>query len=141
MLLDELKAANLQALKAKDVEARAILSVAINKCNMLGIEKKSQGTELLDSDVLVVLQKVDKELDEEIAAFKKVGNIARVEALQYQKKTLQQYLPKLLTEAEIASIISGLPDQTLPGIMNYFKQNYPGKCDMKTVSILARRRQ
>ncbi|MFA6739390.1 MAG: GatB/YqeY domain-containing protein [Bacilli bacterium] len=141
MLLDDLKLANLQALKLKDTEARAILSVAINKCNMLGIEKKSQGFELLDSDVLVILQKVDKELDEEIAAFQQAGNLVRLEGLQRQKKALSQYLPQLLTEAEIVSIIAGLSDRSLPAIMNYFKQHYSGKCDMKTVSILARRGQ
>lgn len=141
MLLDELKLANLQALKTKDTEARAILSVLINKCNLLGIEKKAQSQELLESDVLSLIQKVDKELDEEIAAFEKAHNQNRLLGLAHQKEVLARYLPKLLTEEEILKIISTLSDLSLPAVMSHFKQNYAGRCDMKLVSTLARRGQ
>ena len=43
MLINELKKASMEALKAKDKESRAALSVVINKYNLMGIELKAQG--------------------------------------------------------------------------------------------------
>ena len=40
MLLQEIKKANMEALKTKDSNARAIYSVLINKCMLLEINKR-----------------------------------------------------------------------------------------------------
>ena len=46
MLLDELKKANIEALKSKNTNARAIYSVLINKCMLLEINKREKGEKL-----------------------------------------------------------------------------------------------
>ena len=43
-------------------------------------------------------------------------------------------MPKMLSEEEISAVISGLDDKSVPAVMRYFKSEYAGKCDMRTVS-------
>ena len=65
MIIDELKKANIEALKAHDNEARASLSVAINRFMQVSIENKANKKETTDADTVRILTKLSKELDEE----------------------------------------------------------------------------
>ena len=133
MLNDELKKANIQAMKDKDQVARSIYSVVLNKTMLEGIKKREKGAELEDADVVQILQKTIKELTEEKENFTKVANAEQVEVLEKQIKTVSAYLPKMLTSEEIKEIILSLEDKTIPVVMKYFKANYAGKCDMRLV--------
>ena len=141
MLLQDLKKANMDALKNKDSNARAIYSVLINKCMLLEINKKEKGEALEDADVVSLIQKTLKELEDEASNFEKVNNTAKVELLKGQMEYIKKFLPAMLNENEIKSIIEGLEDKTIPGIMKHFKINYAGKCDMSMVSKLAKQYQ
>jgi uncharacterized protein YqeY len=44
----------------------------------------------------------------------------------------------MLSEEEIYKIISALEDKSIPSVMRYFKTNYAGKCDMSSVSKIAK---
>ena len=141
MLLQELKKANMDALKNKDSNARAIYSVVINKCMLLEINKKEKGETLEDADVVSLIQKTLKELEDEISNFEKVNNASKVELLKAQQEYIKKFLPAMLNESEINSIIEGLTDKSIPSIMRHFKTNYAGKCDMSVVSKLAKQYQ
>ena len=141
MLLDDIKKANMEALKNKDSNARAIYSVVVNKCMLLGINKKEKGEVLEDSDVVSLIQKTLKELEDEISNFEKVNNTDKVESLKGQMEYIKKFLPSMLNETEISSIIEGLTDKTIPSIMKHFKTNYAGKCDMSLVSKIAKQYQ
>ncbi len=101
MLIDELKKANMEALKSKNKNVRAILSVVINKYNLAKIELSTKGKEIADADLLGIIQKTIKELEDERAGYLSVNNTQRVEEIDEQMKTIQSYLPKMLTEEEI----------------------------------------
>ena len=58
MLLDDIKKAGIDALKARDKVARAIYEVVINKCQVAMIDKRGEGKEFTDTDVIQILQKV-----------------------------------------------------------------------------------
>ena len=141
MLLMDLKKANMEALKTKNNNARAIYSVLINKCMLLEISKKEKGESLEDADVVSMIQKTLKELEDEISNFEKVNNTAKVELLKEQMEYIKKFLPAMLNENEIKSIIEGLADKTIPSVMRHFKTNYAGKCDMSMVSKLAKQYQ
>ena len=141
MLLQDIKKANLEALKNKNANARAIYSVLINKCMLLEINKRENGEELVDADVVSLIQKTLKELDDEISNFEKVNNTAKVELLKEQIEYIKVFLPSMLSEDEIKDIISKLDDKSIPSIMRHFKTNYAGKCDMGMVSKLAKQYQ
>lgn len=55
MLINELKKANMEALKNKDTNSRAILSVLINKYMLLEINKREKGEEIVDADVISLI--------------------------------------------------------------------------------------
>jgi uncharacterized protein YqeY len=137
MLIDELKKAQMEALKTKDTLKRSVLQIVTGKVKLAEIEKRTKNESLTDDDVLLVINKVIKELDEEILAFKNANRLEKVEELTKQKQILEAYLPAKLTEEEIKEIINSLEDKSMPNIMKHFKQNYLGKCDMKLVNKLA----
>ena len=134
MLIDELKKAQMEALKTKDTLKRSVLQIVTGKVKLAEIEKRTKNESLTDDDVLLVINKVIKELDEEILAFKNANRLEKVEELTKQKQILEAYLPAKLTEEEIKEIINSLEDKSMPNIMKHFKLNYLGKCDMKLVN-------
>lgn len=138
MLFQDIKKANIEALKNKETNARAIYSVLINKCMLLEINKREKGEELEDADVVSLVQKTLKELEDEISNFEKVNNTSKVETLKEQVDYIKKFLPSMLSEEEIKEIIEKLEDKSMPGIMRHFKANYAGKCDMSVVSKLAK---
>ena len=138
MLFQDIKKANIEALKNKESNARAIYSVLINKCMLLEINKREKGEELEDADVVSLIQKTLKELEDEISNFEKVNNASKVETLREQVGYIKKFLPSMLSEEEIKEIIEKLDDRSMPGIMKHFKANYAGKCDMSVVSKLAK---
>ena len=133
MILDEIKKANIQAIKDKDTVARSIYSVLLNKFMLENIKKREQGTEVTDVDAVQILQKSIKELTEEMENYKKVGNQTEADAIATQIAIVEKYLPKMMSEEEIKEVILSLPDKTIPTVMKHFKQNYAGKCDMRLV--------
>ena len=138
MLIDELKKANMEALKSKNKNVRAILSVVINKYKLAKIELSTKGKEIADADLLGIIQKTIKELEDERAGYLSVNNTQRVEEIDEQMKTIQSYLPKMLTEEEIKNEILSLEDRSIPSVMKHFKENFAGKVDMGLVNRIAR---
>ena len=138
MLIDELKKAQMEALKTKDTLKRSVLQIVTGKVKLAEIEKRTKNESLTDDDVLLVINKVIKELNEEILAFKNANRLEKVEELTLQKQILEAYLPAKLTEEEIKEIINSLEDKSMPNIMKHFKANFNGKVDMGLVNKIAR---
>lgn len=138
MLYDEIKKANVQAMKDKDVIARSIYSVVLNKLMLENIKKREKGQELDDADVANILQKTIKELAEEAENYTKAGNSEESGKIKQQIAIVEKYLPQMLSKEEIKNIILSLPDKTVPFVMKHFKANYNGKCDMRLVQEVLR---
>ena len=138
MLINELEQANIAALKARDQVTRAVLSVVINRYRMNAIELKSQGKEATDADLIKIISKVIKELDEEKEGNIKTGRLEEAKAIYQQKAVIEKYLPKMMSEDEIRAVIAKLEDKSMPSVMKYFKANYDGQVDMSLVSKIAR---
>lgn len=133
MLYDEIKKANVQAMKDKDSVARSFYSVILNKIMLENIKKREKGGEVNDEDIANILNKTIKELDEEKQNYGKVGNTQEVENIDKQIEIAKKYLPKQLSREEIEEIIKSLDDKSIGSVMKHFKLNYNGKCDMKLV--------
>lgn len=138
MLIDEIKKANVEAMKARDNTAKGIYSIIMNKYMLLSIEKKQKGEEATDVDLITIISKTLKELTEEKESYLKVNNLEKVDAIAHQEELISKYLPKMLTEEEIRKEISTLDDKSLPNVMKHFKTNFQGKVDMGLVSKIAR---
>lgn len=133
MLLDEIKKAGIDALKARDKVARAIYEVVLNKCQIVLVEKRAKNEELNDTDVVQVLQKVVKELTEEKENYAKVGNTEEMTNIERQIEIVKSYLPPMLSEEEIKKEIEALEDKSIGNVMKHFKTNFAGKVDMGLV--------
>ncbi len=133
MILDQIKQANVQAMKDHDKTARGIYSVVMNKAMQMTIAKREKGEELADADMVAILQKTIKELGDEAENYKKANKMEQYEEIIAQSKLIESYLPKMLDEGEIYNIIAALEDKSIPSVMKTFKANYAGKCDMRMV--------
>lgn len=134
MILDEIKKANVEALKNKDKEARTIYSIVMNKAMLETIKKREKGEELCDADMVQIFQKTIKELTEEAENYAKAGNTEQSENILKQKAIIERYLPKMMSEEEILNEINKLDDKSIGNVMKHFKINFAGKCDMRMVS-------
>ena len=135
MLIDQIKKANIEAMKAHDADSRAAFSLVISSYQTLAAAGKGAPT---DADVVRIIQKFSKELDEEVKGYFEAGRQQSYEATLRQKQAIAAFLPKMLSEEEIKAIIAGLEDKSIPAVMKYFKANYDGQCDMGLVSKIAR---
>lgn len=133
MIIDELKKENMVALKEKDSVKRAVLSVVINKYMVALTDPKNKEKGIGDTEVVAMIQKTIKEVEEEKNNYLKLNRLDNVKQAEYQINILKSYLPKMLSKEEILTIISTLPEKTLPVIMKHFKANYAGKVDMALV--------
>jgi len=141
MLIDEIKKANMQALKDHDTSARAGLSVLINKYMLFNIEQRKDGKETTDNDVIALIQKSVKELEEEKEMYASNNRSEQAEEAGHQIQALKKFLPTMMSEEEVRGIIEGLADKSIKNVMAEFKTKYLGKVDMGTVSKIAREYQ
>ena len=105
MIIDDIKKANIQAMKDKNKNARDIYSIIMNKHMLLSVESRTTGKELTDADMVKIITKTIKELTEEHENYVKAGNTEKANAILEQKLILDKFMPKLLSEAEIKEII------------------------------------
>ncbi|MBR1846801.1 MAG: GatB/YqeY domain-containing protein [Bacilli bacterium] len=136
MLIDDIKKASLQAMKDHNPDARTSLSMVISRYQALLTSGK--GETPTDKDVIAILIKFSKELEEERAGYVAAGREESVASLTRQIEAVAAFLPKLMSEEEIKAVILSLEDRSIPSVMRYFKANYEGKADMGLVSKLAR---
>lgn len=134
MLQDDIKKARIEAMKAKDKTTLNVLSVVLNKIMLVTIDKREKGETLTDADVVGILQKTVKELGDEREGFLKADRPEKVAELDAQIATVNGFLPKMMSAEEIAAVIMTLEDKSVPAVMRYFKAEYAGKCEMRTVS-------
>ena len=138
MLIDEIKTANIGAMKARDNVTRGILADVITKYKNQEVEMRAQGKEIGDKELVAIIQKTLKELADEKEGYLKVNNLERAEVISKQEEVLANYLPKQLSEQEIRDIINSLEDKSVPSVMKHFKTNFAGQVDMSLVNSILR---
>lgn len=138
MIIDAIKAAKIEAMKQRNDAAKGILSLLADRYLLQAIEAKANHKELGDQEMIAILMKVGKELEDEKATYVSNGALDRVGNIDAQIAVLKKFLPKLLSEADIRVEIQKLADQSLPSVMKHFKANFAGKVDMGLVNQIAK---
>lgn len=138
MLIDEIKANNIKAMKERDNTTRGVLSIVMTKYKNMEVEMKASGKEIGDKELLAIIQKTLKELSDEKEGYIKVNNEEKVASITKQEEVLNGYLPKQLSEQEIRDIIASLEDKSVPSVMKHFKVNFAGQVDMGLVNSILR---
>jgi uncharacterized protein YqeY len=138
MIIDRIKAAKIEAMKAKNEASKGILSLLADRYLLQAIEAKAQSKEIGDVEMISILMKVGKELEDEKATYLNNGASERAKPIELQIAVVKSFLPTMMNEAEVRQEISTLADQSLPSIMKHFKANFVGKVDMSLVNTIAK---
>lgn len=139
--LMDLKKAKMMALKEHDADAQNVLGIIISAYQKQQIEKQSKNETMTDADMVSILNKTLKELADEKEMYLQNGRKEQAEADEKQMEIVKSYLPKMMSEEEIRSVIEGLSDRSIKSVMVKFKTEYAGKADMSVVSKIAKEYQ
>lgn len=134
MLIDDIKKAKIEAMKSKNEPVKNVINIIVNKYMLLSIEKKEKSQDLFDSDVISIITKTLKELEEEKQGYILTNNSDRVNVIEQQIAFISSYLPKMLDENEIKQKILKLEDKSVSFVMKHFKTNFSGKVDLSLVN-------
>ena len=138
MIIDQIKVAKVEAMKQRNDAAKGILSLVADRFLLQSIEAKTTGKTLGDVEMIAILMKVGKELEDERNTYLQNGASDRVANIDQQIAVLKQFLPQLLSADDIRAEIAKLADQSLPSIMKHFKAHFAGKVDMGLVNQIAK---
>ena len=110
------------ALKNQDKIKAGVLRLLISKCKNKSI---ATGSPLNDSDVMKVLQTAAKQHKESIKLYKEGDRTDLVDQETAELSIVEEYLPSMMTEDEIKSIISSVIDATGASSMADFGKVMP----------------
>ncbi|GIF40604.1 GatB/YqeY domain-containing protein [Actinoplanes xinjiangensis] len=94
------------AMKARDELITSTLRMALSAVRIAEVDG-DEARELSDDEVLAVLTKEAKKRREAAAAFSGAGRADQAAKETAEGEVLDRYLPKQLTDAEIAEIVAG----------------------------------
>ena len=101
-MLKQIEKDMMEALKNKDRAKAGALRLLISKCKNKAIEI---GHELSDSEVIKVLQSAAKQHKESIRMYKDGNRDDLVEAEIYELRIVESYLPSMMKEEEVRTLV------------------------------------
>ncbi len=146
MIRDDIKAAQVTAMKAGDKEARAAISLIQAAIKNRDIEVRT-GTAPADDDVLVVevLQKMVKQRRESIAMYEQGGRPELAEAEAREVAVIERFLPQQMSEAETSAAIESIKAELgatgmkdMGRVMAELKMRHAANLDMSKASGLVK---
>jgi len=130
------------AMKARDADFVATLRFTLAAIKQQEIDNR---VVLDDSSLSVLLEKLIKKYCDSIEQYQKAGRVDLVDKEKAQMQILEKYLPKKMTDAELADFIKQAIQVTgsssardMAKVMQYVKDNAPGRVDMKAASTLVK---
>ena len=136
MLLEKIRQDMHEAKKNKDALKANLLSTLYAELFTLS----KSGKELTEEDEIKSIKKFIKNADETLAL--EIPDEQKTK-FKSEKEILESYLPQQLGKDEIEKIVSGMSAEgkNMKDIMAYFKENYSGRYDGKTVNEIVRAKQ
>jgi len=129
-LMEQIKTMQVTARKSASAEA-SLLTTLLGESAMVG---KNAGRETTDAEVVAVVKKFIKNIDETIGELTKRNKDAEV--FLAERKVLEQFLPSQLSEMALRSI--AIKFTAMPDFMKFLKENHAGQYDGKLASTVAR---
>lgn len=130
-LIDEIKQKQIAARKAGSTEA-SLLTTLLGEAAMIG---KNAGRETTDQEVVAVVKKFIKNIDETVSALTSRGQDAA--SFLAERSVLERFLPLQLTELALVNIAQN--HKSMPEFMKFLKENHAGQYDGKLASIVAKK--
>ena len=132
------------ALKARETPRLAAIRLLLAAIKQREVDER---VELTDADVLGIVEKLIKQRRESIAQFRSAKRQDLVDAETFELGVLSAYLPKQLSDDELAGEIAAAIAETgamgMPGmgkVMGLLKGRLAGRADLAKVSALVKSR-
>ena len=142
-LLAQIKKQQLQARKDKNTLMAQSLTTLIGEAEMVG--KNDGNRSSTDAEVIAVIKKFIKNIDEAKSAADKGNMTEKSQALQAEKDLLNSFLPKQLSEEEIRTIIGNIVNQLgekspkmMGKVLGSLKESHAGLYDGALASKVAK---
>ena len=146
MIRDDIKAAQIAAMKAGDKTARAAISLIQAAIKNRDIEARTQATAPDDDSLVVeVLQKMVKQRRESVAMFRQGGREELAAGEEGEIAVIERFLPTAMSEDETRAAIeaikadlgaTGMKD--MGRVMAELKARHASVLDMATASALVK---
>lgn len=148
-LKERISAATKDAMRSKEAKRLATLRLinAAIKDREIAMRGTSDEAELVDADILAILSKMVKQRQESAKAYEEGGRFDLSEAEMAEIEIIQAFLPKALSEGEIAQAIdaavgeadaSSLKD--MGAVMALLKGKYTGQIDFAKAGPMVKAR-
>lgn len=141
-MLKKLEQDMMQALKSKEKEKAGALRLIISKCKNKAIELRK---ELSDQEIIKVLQTVAKQHKESIKLYKEGNRNDLVEAEVRELGFVEVYLPSMMSEEDLRSLVSSVVAEVGATSMSDFGKVMPnvmkqgaGKIDGNTAQSIVK---
>jgi hypothetical protein len=103
-LYDKINGDLKQAMLSKDHKQVSVLKLLKSSMLYMALDSGSKG-QLSDEQALAVLRKEAKKRSEASELYSKAGDKAREENEKYEKEIIDKYLPKMMSEEEVAELV------------------------------------
>lgn len=146
MIRDDIKAATITAMKAKEKERTATLRQISAKIKDRDIEERTSG-KTIDDDALVVsvLQKMAKQRRESIELYRKGGREELAAIEEAELAVIDEFLPQMMSEAETKAAIAAIKAELgatsiadMGRVMGELKARHGALIDGKLASALVK---
>jgi uncharacterized protein len=148
MIRDDIKAAQVAAMKAGDKPRTAAVRLILSKIKDRDIELRTDGG-AKDDDAMVVevLQKMVKQRRESISMYENGGRQELADAEKAEVAVIEEFLPAMMSDEEAGTIIDALIAETgaqgpqdMGKVMGQLKARHAGEIDMGKASGLVKAR-
>jgi uncharacterized protein YqeY len=130
------------AMKAKEARRLSAIRLLLAAVKQREVDERK---DLSDAEVAAVIEKMIKQRRDSISQFQAAGRQDLVDNETFELNLLSGYLPKQLTDAEIAKEVSSAIAQTgaknaadMGKVMGLLKGKLAGRADMSKVSALVK---
>jgi uncharacterized protein YqeY len=146
VLRDDINKALTEAMKAKNERAVSTLRMVNSALKNADIEARGAGKPALgDAEVLSLLQKMIKQRQESVEMYRQGGRDDLVKQEQEEIAVIQAYLPKQMSEAEMAAAIEAAIAETgassmkeMGKVIGVLRGKYAGQMDFGKASGLVK---
>lgn len=144
-LLSEIKAKQLRARKERDSASASALTTLIGDAEMVG---KNAGRDTTDSEVMAVVKKFIKNVDETMRLMdEKLPADGKMALIPFaaEKALYESFLPKQLNEAELKEVVAliiaevgAAGPKDMGKVMKPLKERYDGQFDGSLASVVVK---
>ena len=145
MIRDDINKALTEAQKAKNERTVSTLRMVNSTLKNADIEARTTGKPLGDAEVLSILQKMIKQRQESVEMYKKGARADLVKQEEEEIAVISAYLPKQMSEAEVAAAIDAAIAETgaagmkdMGKVIGVLRAKYAGQMDFGKASGLVK---